>query len=82
MDEDLDGQSGRFGEQENLALLASRSRKQVNAFLKGRVLPDDLSPDFLQAVREVLTGLVKVVLKPEELRTVLRNGARLPRCRK
>lgn len=69
----------------NLDLLAPRDRKPVAAFLKSGTLPDDLTSDFIRALREVFSGLVKVVLRPNELRAALLNGgtpATLPETRK
>lgn len=60
--------------QQNLSLLRPDQRSEINAFLASRVLPDDLSNDFIQAVREVLSGLAKVVIKAEDLKTALLSG--------
>ena len=59
---------------DNLSLLQSKRRKHLDAFLKVRVLPDRLEPEFIEALREVLSGLVKVVITTEELRTALISG--------
>jgi hypothetical protein len=60
--------------QENLPLLKSASRKHIEAFLKKRSLPNGLSRDFLNAVQEALSGLVKVVVKTEDLRAAILSG--------
>jgi hypothetical protein len=60
--------------QRNLDLLKPESRKLVDAFLEERKLPDELGQDFIQALKEVLSGLVKVVIKPEDLRSALLEG--------
>jgi hypothetical protein len=60
--------------QDNLSLLKPASRKQVEAFLKKRSLPDKLGKDFLNAVQEGLSGLVKVVVKVEDLRAAILAG--------
>jgi hypothetical protein len=60
--------------QENLSLLKPASRKQVEAFLKKRILPEKLSRDFLNAVQEGLSGLVKVVVKIDDLRAAILAG--------
>ena len=52
---------------ENLSLLAPSSQRQVEAFIKKRELPDALQQDFLQDLREALSGLVKVVVKTEAI---------------
>jgi hypothetical protein len=58
----------------NLDLLKPEPRKLVDAFLKERKLPDELSQDFIHALQEVLSGLVKVAVKTEDLRAALRKG--------
>ena len=60
--------------QQNMALLRETSRKLVEGFLKKQSLPDDLSQDFLAAVKEGLSGLVKVIVKTEDLRTAILAG--------
>jgi hypothetical protein len=58
----------------NLDLLKPASRKLVDAFLNERRLPEDLDPDFIQALKEVLSGLIKVVVKTKDLRAALLKG--------
>ena len=58
----------------NLALLKPAQGKVIEAFLKSRTLPDDLSNAFIQAVQEVLSGLQKVVVTGADLRTALLAG--------
>ena len=43
----------------------------VNAFLRRRQLPDKLDTQFIEALREVLSGLTKVTMKSEDLRAAL-----------
>jgi hypothetical protein len=57
-----------------LPLLKPTPRKQVDAFLKKRSLPEKLTQDFIQALKEVLSGLVKVNVKTEDLRQALLSG--------
>jgi predicted ATPase len=59
---------------ENLALLKPAPRKLVDDFTKKRTLPDDLDQEFIHAVQEVLSGLIKVSVKIEDLRAVLLAG--------
>ena len=59
---------------ENLALLKTRQRKLVDEFIKNRELPDELGHDFINALKEVLSGLVKVTIKIEDLRSALLSG--------
>jgi hypothetical protein len=58
----------------NLDLLKPEPRKLVDAFLKERKLPDELSQDFIHALQEVLSGLVKVAVKTADLRAALLKG--------
>ena len=59
---------------ENLSLLKPGPKKQVDVFMKNGQLPDTLEQDFIQALQEVLSGLVKVVVKAEDLRAALLAG--------
>ncbi|GMA49218.1 hypothetical protein GCM10025857_05750 [Alicyclobacillus contaminans] len=65
----------------NLDLLKPELRKLVNAFLEERKLPDEPGHEFIHAVQEVLSGLVKVTVKAEDLRAALLKGAHPPRQR-
>jgi len=58
----------------NLNLLKAEQKKMVNAFIKKRALPDDMSADFINTLREVLSNLVKVAMKSEDLRSALLSG--------
>jgi hypothetical protein len=58
----------------NLDLLKPEARSLVDAFLKERKLPDELGQDFIHALQEVLSGLVKVAVTPEDLRAALLKG--------
>jgi len=55
----------------NLELLKAEARRQVEAFLESGQLPDPLVPEFVQALQEVLSGLVRVTVKTENLRAAL-----------
>ena len=57
--------------QNNFSLLKENHRKLLEEFLKARELPDEIGGDFLQAVREALTGLSKIQVKPQELKKAL-----------
>ncbi len=59
---------------ENLGLLKPKPRKLVDAFIKERTLPEDLAHDFIHALKEVLSGLVKVQVKTDDLRAALLAG--------
>lgn len=58
----------------NLALLKAGPRKLVDGFIKKKALPDDLSQDFIQALKEALSGLTKVAVKMEDLRAAILAG--------
>lgn len=58
----------------NLALLKAGPRKLVDGFIKKKALPDDLTPDFIQALKEALSGLTKVSVKMEDLRAAILAG--------
>lgn len=59
----------------NIALITKDSaRARVQEFLNKRVLPDDLDSEFINAVREVLSGLVKMNLTLDEVKTALLAG--------
>ncbi len=57
-----------------LSLLKPEPRKRVDGFMETRALPDPLSQDFIHALREVLSGLVKVSVRTEDLRAALLAG--------
>jgi len=59
----------------NIALITRDSaRAKVQDFLIKRVLPDDLDSEFINAVREVLSGLVKLNLTLDGVKTALLAG--------
>jgi hypothetical protein len=58
----------------DLDLIKPEPKKLVNSFIKKRALPDELDPDFIQALSEVLSGLQKVPIKTAELRAALLSG--------
>lgn len=58
----------------NLDLLKPEPRKLVNNFIKKRSLPDKIDQDFIHALKEVLSGLLKVSVKTTDLRAALLSG--------
>ena len=61
---------------DSLDLLDADRRKLVDDFLSKRRLPDEVGHDFVDTLREVLSGLVRVAVKSEDLRaTLLRDGS-------
>lgn len=59
---------------QNLELLKPEARKLIEDFLRERRLPVGLGQEFIQAVREALSGLTKVVVKTADLRSALLAG--------
>jgi hypothetical protein len=60
--------------QEALALLKEQDRQAIDVFLQSRQLPDVLSQHFIATLREVLSGLIKVTMKVDDLRAALLSG--------
>lgn len=58
----------------NLNLLRPEPRKLVETFINSRALPDNLENDFIQALKEALSGLTKVLVKINDLRDALLSG--------
>jgi hypothetical protein len=59
---------------ENLGLLKADQKKLLNTFVKSRELPEEVSQEFLAALKEVLSGLTKVIVKADSLRTAMLEG--------
>ena len=55
-------------------MLKSQQRQLVDRFLQSRTLPEPLTNEFVYALKEVLSGLVKVVVKTPDLQEVLLTG--------
>lgn len=60
--------------QERIDLLTPEMKKHNEAFLKARGLPDPLSDEFVQAIREALSDLKKVTIKVPDLKDALLAG--------
>lgn len=60
--------------QGNLELLKPAARELVDGFMKKRALPDEISAEFVQALQEALSGLIKVPVKMGDLRAALLSG--------
>ncbi len=58
---------------ENLALISTEHQKTIKAFIKARSLPDSMPPEFVPAVREALSGLIRVSVRLDDLKSVLRS---------
>ena len=57
-----------------LDLLCPESKKLVEGFIEKQALPDELGQDFTHALGEVFSGLQKVPVKTDNLRTALLSG--------
>lgn len=60
--------------QPNIELLKPEQRKIIDRFRKKRTLPDRMNQDFIQALQDVLHGLIKVPVTMEDLRNALISG--------
>jgi Family of unknown function (DUF6079) len=58
----------------NLGLLKIEPRNLIDGFIKKRALPDQIDQDFIHALQEVLSGLIKVSVKTRNLRAALLSG--------
>jgi len=58
----------------NLELLKATARKRIAAFLEARTFPERITSEFVDAVREALSGLVKEVVTADEIRKALLAG--------
>lgn len=59
---------------EHLDLLQPEPKNLVNGFIKKKELPERIDQDFIQALSEVLSGLEKISVKIDDLRTALLSG--------
>lgn len=57
--------------QANMDLLKIDDREPLEAFIKSKELPAPLDSNFVHALKEVLSGLVKVTVKAQELQQAL-----------
>jgi len=57
--------------QANMDLLIIENRKPLEEFIKSRRLPETLDNNFVTALKEVLSGLVKVSVKTQEMQKAL-----------
>jgi len=59
---------------DNLGLLMAEPKKLVKEFIKTQVLSDEIDPEFIRALSEVLSELQKVPFKINDLRIALLSG--------
>lgn len=57
--------------QANMALLKTDEREELETFINTRQLPDPLDNEFIHALKEVLSGLVKVTINTQGLQQAL-----------
>ncbi|UCH96958.1 MAG: ATP-binding protein, partial [Candidatus Aminicenantes bacterium] len=62
------------GTRSNIELLKPNDRDMLVEFINSSELPRDYGPDFIRILREVLSGLIKVTIKVEDLRKALLTG--------
>ncbi|WP_304526524.1 DUF6079 family protein [Halomonas sp. I5-271120] len=60
--------------QANLELLKPAQRDLIDSFLSARTLPDPVTPAFVAAVQEALSGLEKISVTSEDIKQVLLTG--------
>ncbi|MEW6546400.1 MAG: DUF6079 family protein [Bacillota bacterium] len=60
--------------QGNLDLLEPEAKKLLQGFMSRRMLPEKIDQAFIHALQEVLSGLVRVPIKMEDLRAALFTG--------
>ncbi len=58
----------------NVALMTPDQQKLVQGFLDAGALPDKVAYDFVQTVKEALTGLERVAVPPEDILMALTEG--------
>ena len=60
--------------QSNFELLKDSSRKIVSGFAETRTLPDLVTPEFIAAAQEALSGLEKITVTSEDIKQALLQG--------
>ena len=85
LDEELDGFLAAWQEslldlledpftQASLDLLKDTARQLVQDFLDSRSLPEPITPEFVSAVQEALSGLEEVIVTGEDIQRALLTG--------
>jgi hypothetical protein len=60
--------------QANFELLKPSQRDLIKGFLASKALPDPVTPEFVAAVQEALSGLEKIVVTGEDIKKALLTG--------
>ena len=61
--ENLDDPTAR----KSIKLLPEAQKAAVDAFLKGKKLPEKISNDLVQGMQQALSGLIAILVKPADL---------------
>lgn len=59
--------------QESLGLIEESQRKLVGQFAKSKRLPDPMTVELVEALQKVLSGLIKVTVKTDDLKSALKS---------
>ncbi|MFC1584569.1 DUF6079 family protein [Fibrobacterota bacterium] len=59
---------------ESVELLGKDQEKIITDLLKGRELPDNVDNEFIKAISQALSGLIKIPVKPDDLHNALFTG--------
>ncbi len=59
--------------QESLELLEGHERKLIAQFTKSRMLPDPMTAEFVDALQKALSGLIKVTVRTDDLKSALKS---------
>ncbi|MGC8604475.1 MAG: DUF6079 family protein, partial [Desulfomonilaceae bacterium] len=59
--------------QESLELLEGHERKLIAQFTKSRMLPDPMTTEFVAALQKALSGLIKVTIRTDDLKSALKS---------
>lgn len=60
--------------QANLDLLKAAARALIQSFVASKTLPDPVTPDFVSAVQEALSGLEKITVTSDDIKKALLHG--------
>jgi hypothetical protein len=60
--------------QANLDLLKAAARMLIQSFVASKTLSDPVTPDFVSAVQEALSGLEKIAVTSDDIKKVLLQG--------
>ncbi len=59
---------------QNIELLKPQERNAVERFMEQKKLPEHITPEFIQALKEVLSGLIRIEMKMSDIRSALLSG--------